>query len=150
MSRAMCTSNRTRTQANIFVNLKGKHLCSGLMIDHVHLSAVPGEKDLRHLWSLDISINQMRQPYVCREMLRRGFTSVRDCGGATLAFKQAIDDGVIQGPRLFIAGNALTQTGGHADTRVPLIIPNVVEEKSCLWVDSVMECRGVSRLPGKS
>lgn len=58
-----------------------------------------------------------RQPFVVQEMLRRGFTSVRDCGGASLALKQAIEEGTIQGPRLFIAGHALSQTGGHGDSR---------------------------------
>lgn len=54
---------------------------------------------------------------MCRQMLARGFTSVRDCGGATLALKQAIADDLVEGPRLFIAGKALSQTGGHGDTR---------------------------------
>jgi imidazolonepropionase-like amidohydrolase len=52
-------------------------------------------------------------------MLHRGFTSARDCGGASLALKEAINEGVFPGPRLFIAGHALTQTGGHGDTRGP-------------------------------
>jgi imidazolonepropionase-like amidohydrolase len=85
----------------------------------VHIAAVPGEKNLGDLYRLDREIMNMRQPYVCQQMLRRGFTSVRDCGGATLALKEAINEGVIQGPRLFIAGHALTQTGGHGDTRGP-------------------------------
>lgn len=50
-------------------------------------------------------------------MLERGFTSVRDCGGASLALKEAIADGVFPGPRLFIAGHAISQTGGHGDRR---------------------------------
>lgn len=46
-------------------------------------------------------------------MLHRGFTSVRDCGGAHSAIKEAIEDGMFLGPRLFIAGRALSQSGGH-------------------------------------
>lgn len=61
----------------------------------------------------------LRQVYYAREMLRRGFTTVRDCGGATLALKQALDEGQFPGPRLFFAGRALSQTGGHADLRSP-------------------------------
>lgn len=45
---------------------------------------------------------------------------MRDCGGATLALKEAIEDGVFPGPRLFICCHALSQTGGHADIRVSL------------------------------
>ncbi|OJJ42745.1 hypothetical protein ASPZODRAFT_155199 [Penicilliopsis zonata CBS 506.65] len=61
--------------------------------------------------------SKMRQPYACEQMLRRGFTTARDCGGASFALKEAIADGVFPGPRLFIAGHALSQTGGHADFR---------------------------------
>lgn len=50
-------------------------------------------------------------------MLDRGFTTVRDCEGVSLALKQAIQEGIIQGPRLFIARPFLSQTGGHGDTR---------------------------------
>lgn len=103
----------------ILVDLGGKYLCPGLIDNHVHISAVPGEKNLGDLFGLDKDISAMRQPYVCQQMLRRGFTSVRDCGGALLPLKEAINDGVIQGPRLFIAGHALTQTGGHGDVRGP-------------------------------
>lgn len=50
-------------------------------------------------------------------MLARGFTTVRDCGGATLALKESLAAHIFAGPRLFIAGQALSQTGGHADRR---------------------------------
>lgn len=50
-------------------------------------------------------------------MLRRGFTTVRDTGGADYALRQAIEEGLVQGPRVFIAGKALSQTGGHGDLR---------------------------------
>lgn len=101
------------------IDLKGKYLCPGLFDNHVHLWAVPGEGTLGGMYQLDNEVVMSRQPFVCQQMLRRGFTSVRDCGGATLALKQAIEDGVIQGPRLFIAGHALSQTGGHGDSRGP-------------------------------
>lgn len=107
------------TSKATIVDLKGKYLCPGLIDNHVHLAAVPGEQNLGDLFNLDAQIANMRLPYVCQQMLRRGFTSVRDCGGATLALKEAINEGVIQGPRLFIAGRALSQTGGHGDTRGP-------------------------------
>ncbi|KAL4888014.1 hypothetical protein BDV59DRAFT_211577 [Aspergillus ambiguus] len=66
---------------------------------------------------LSSSLSLLRQPTVCQSMLDRGFTTVRDCGGASLALKESIADGVIPGPRLFIAGHALSQTGGHGDRR---------------------------------
>ena len=56
------------------------------------------------------------QPFL-RGMLERGFTSVRDAGGADYALSVAVDTGIVQGPRLFVSGQALSQTGGHADQR---------------------------------
>jgi imidazolonepropionase-like amidohydrolase len=50
-------------------------------------------------------------------MLNRGFTSVRDTGGADWGMKTAVDQGDIPGPRLFIAGAAIGPTGGHSDPR---------------------------------
>ena len=49
--------------------------------------------------------------------LRRGFTTVRDAGGADIGLVRATEEGLIDGPRLLIAGKALSQTGGHGDMR---------------------------------
>jgi imidazolonepropionase-like amidohydrolase len=50
-------------------------------------------------------------------MLDRGFTSVRDTGGADWGLKEATEKWLLPGPRLFIAGRALGPTGGHSDSR---------------------------------
>ena len=47
----------------------------------------------------------------------RGFTTLRDTGGADWGMKAAVEQGLFVGPRLFIAGQPLSQTGGHADLR---------------------------------
>lgn len=130
------------------IDLKGKYLCPGLIDCHVHLAAVPGQPDLSSLYTmfnLDPAISTLRQPYVCQQMLRRGFTSARDCGGAPLALKQAINEGVIQGPRLFLSGHALSQTGGHGDSRSALdhsCCPGVALGRVC---DGVAECVKAAR-----
>ncbi|KAI1338370.1 hypothetical protein F5Y15DRAFT_126871 [Xylariaceae sp. FL0016] len=108
----------TRRDATV-VGCRGKYLCPGLFDAHVHLMAVPGFTDLSKAFGNPNDVHVLRQPYVCQQMLHRGFTSVRDCGGAHLALKEAIEDGVFPGPRLFIAGYALSQSGGHADYRGP-------------------------------
>jgi imidazolonepropionase-like amidohydrolase len=99
------------------VDCTGLFLCPGLIDSHVHLIAVPGFDQLSSAFGNPESVSLLRQPYVCAQMLQRGFTSVRDCGGAHVALKEAIEDGVFPGPRLFIAGHALSQSGGHADFR---------------------------------
>ncbi|KAF9888052.1 hypothetical protein FE257_009317 [Aspergillus nanangensis] len=101
------------------LDLQGKYLCPGLIDSHVHVAAVPGSASLREMKDLSSDLSLLRQPHVCQSMLDRGFTTVRDCGGASLALKDSIADGVIRGPRLFIAGHALSQTGGHGDRRQP-------------------------------
>jgi imidazolonepropionase-like amidohydrolase len=101
----------------IIVDCEGLFLSSGLIDSHVHLIAVPGFDQLSSAFGNPESVSLLRQPYVCAQMLQRGFTSVRDCGGAHSALKEAIEDGVFPGPRLFIAGHALSQSGGHADLR---------------------------------
>jgi len=50
-------------------------------------------------------------------MLMRGFTTVRDAGGADAGHRHAIERGLFPGPRLFVAGRAISQTGGHGDPR---------------------------------
>ena len=77
----------------ITIDLEGKFVCPGLIDAHVYIAAVPGEKDLRDTLGLAEQISYLRQPYVCLQMIRRGFTTVRDCGGATLALKEAIAEG---------------------------------------------------------
>ncbi|KAJ5630457.1 uncharacterized protein N7484_010557 [Penicillium longicatenatum] len=101
------------------IDLSGKYLCPGLIDCHVHIAVVPGEADLRAYKDMTERISLLRQPHVLKTMIERGFTSIRDCGGASLAVKEAVEDGVIPGPRLFIAGFALSQTGGHGDMRGP-------------------------------
>ncbi|WP_419909846.1 amidohydrolase family protein [Hoeflea sp.] len=49
--------------------------------------------------------------------LDRGYTTLRDAGGGDIGLKLAIDEGLINGPRFFFPGRALTQTGGHGDMR---------------------------------
>lgn len=66
-----------------------------------------------------IRLNQqvvtLRSTYILKGMLGRGFTTVRDTGGATKFIANALAEGLIEGPRLFQCGKALSQTGGHGD-----------------------------------
>ncbi|CAH0022606.1 unnamed protein product [Clonostachys rhizophaga] len=99
------------------LNLQGKYICPGLIDCHVHIAVVPGEANPASYRDMTEQKSLVRQPSVLRSMLHRGFTSVRDCGGTSLAMKEAVEEGIHPGPRLFIAGRALSQTGGHGDMR---------------------------------
>ena len=99
------------------IDLKGKYLSPGLIDCHVHLNAVPGEKGLYAMKHLDQNVITLRATQMAKDMIKRGFTSARDCGGTSVAMKEAIQQGVVNGPRLFVGLNQLTQTGGHGDLR---------------------------------
>jgi imidazolonepropionase-like amidohydrolase len=101
------------------IDLHGRYLCPGLIDCHVHVSAAPGGLTLRELFEAHPNTIAYRTTFVIREMLLRGFTTARDTGGADVALRNAIEEGLLPGPRLFIAGKALSQTGGHGDNRAP-------------------------------
>ena len=61
----------------------------------------------------------IRSLKVIKETLDQGFTTARDGGGVDPGFREAVRQGYIQGPRLFMAGYPLSQTGGHGDSRLP-------------------------------
>lgn len=97
------------------VDVKGKTLMPGLIDAHVHVIA--GVADLGKNAALPDSLVAVRSLVIMRDMLMRGFTTVRDVGGADFGLKQATEEGGFPTPRLVISGKALSQTGGHADFR---------------------------------
>ena len=74
---------------------------------------------MRDLYDAHPDTIAFRTAWNAKQMLLRGFTTVRDTGGANAALKDAIAEGLVPGPRLFISGKALSQTGGHGDLRQP-------------------------------
>jgi imidazolonepropionase-like amidohydrolase len=101
-------------QADV-VDCGGRTLMPGLIDSHVHV--VLSEVSLRNLESVPLTLMTARAATLMRGMLDRGFTSVRDTGGADWGLKEATDKGLLPGPRLFIAGRAIGPTGGHSDSR---------------------------------
>lgn len=90
----------------------------GLIDAHVHVNAL--EVNLKANAALPDPIVTIGAMNMMRRMLMRGFTTVRDLGGATGAFRQAMASAPLALPRLNICGKALSQTGGHTDQRGPL------------------------------
>lgn len=97
------------------VDLTGRTLLPGLIDCHVHLLAVTA--DLASLHTASPMYVTAQAAVLMREMLARGFTSVRDNAGADYGLAQAQADGLLPGPRVFFCGRALSQTGGHGDSR---------------------------------
>ena len=90
-------------------------LMPGLIDCHVHVLA--SQMHLGKLGRLPNVLAVLRAVPILEGMIRRGFTTVRDAGGADDALRQATADGTILGPRIFPSGRALSQTGGHGDMR---------------------------------
>jgi imidazolonepropionase-like amidohydrolase len=97
------------------IDLGGKALLPGLIDCHVHVTA--SLANLGHNANLPSSLIVAHAGHIMRGMLMRGFTSVRDAAGADLGLAMAVEQGLLLGPRLFLCGKALSQTGGHADFR---------------------------------
>ncbi|GGD72511.1 metal-dependent hydrolase family protein [Croceicoccus mobilis] len=97
------------------IDLKGKTVMPGLIDAHVHVYSVhlnsDKERGMPHTLMMAHAIHRVR------DMLMRGFTTVRDVAGGDWGMKTAIELGLVEGPRLYVSGRALSQTGGHGDHR---------------------------------
>jgi imidazolonepropionase-like amidohydrolase len=102
----------------------GRTLMPGLIDAHVHCYGV--DADLGRLDRLPRSLQALRAAKRLEGSLRRGFTTIRDAGGADWGLAMAVETGLIPGPRLFYPGRALSPTGGHGDMR-----PNIALEQLC-------------------
>ena len=96
------------------IDAGGRFVMPGLIDAHVHLTVVVGVPQLR---DYDPGYISARAGVEARATLMRGFTTVRDMAGPSFGLKQAIDEGLLEGPRMFPSGAMISQTSGHADFR---------------------------------
>eukprot|EP00878_Enallax_costatus_P029472 GHUV01031959.1.p1 GENE.GHUV01031959.1~~GHUV01031959.1.p1 ORF type:complete len:291 (+),score=45.05 GHUV01031959.1:548-1420(+) len=99
----------------VVVNCHGMLLMPGLCDAHVHVTATTA--NLAGLYSLPESLVTARAADILEGMISRGFTTVRDAGGADWGLAEAVEEGSVLGPRILFTGHALSQTGGHGDFR---------------------------------
>ena len=129
------------------VDCSGATVLPGLIDAHVHLlfSRVNPMKTLQTPFSYPYyeAVRNMRLTLDC------GITTVRDAGGSDLGVKEAVEDGLVAGPRVRIAVSMLSQTGGHGDgwypsgCSVPLVQPHPGRPNTV--VDGVEEVRRAVR-----
>ncbi len=97
----------------VVLDAAGRTLMPGLIDAHVHPSLTT--VDLAAMVRRQASWVAIETKFILEGMLRRGFTTVRDAGGLDAGIANAIDRGLIKGPRVFRSGRVLSQTGGHGD-----------------------------------
>ena len=110
-------------------DLGGRTLMPGLIDCHVHLNRTILPTAPLMLPSLLTA----HAGATLKGMLMRGFTTVRDAGGVDAGHRQAVEMGLFTGPRLFVSGRALSQTGGHGDPRSPA---DLVNQCACVHMEA--------------
>ena len=96
-------------------DVDGATLMPGLCDAHVHVTAATASFPDLMRWSP--MYTTARAAEILHGMLVRGFTTVRDCGGADYGLAKAVEEDYVKGPRLLFSGHAISQTGGHGDMR---------------------------------
>jgi imidazolonepropionase-like amidohydrolase len=99
------------------VDLAGRTVLPGLFDCHTHV--VVSSIDTMRLMQTPFSYRFFQAAKNLEATLRIGITTVRDAGGADLGVKQAVEDGLVPGPRMHISLSMLSQTGGHGDGWMP-------------------------------
>ena len=101
------------------IDCAGKTILPGFIDAHVHVAVTT--MDFGALAGHPESLRAIGSARILEGMLTRGFTTVRDAGGADAGLSAAIERGLIDGPTLLRTGRALSQTGGHGDVRTPFV-----------------------------
>ncbi|WP_108663163.1 metal-dependent hydrolase family protein [Acuticoccus kandeliae] len=109
---------------HIGVDLGGRVMMPGLIDNHVHVTSIRTQwanKSYMHLLPSAVAAATWNR---MKAMLLRGFTTARDVGGADRGHREAVAEGIVIGPRLFVVGRSISQTGGHGDQRTRVDHPS--------------------------
>jgi imidazolonepropionase-like amidohydrolase len=113
--KAVATGDTAGPEGARRIDCGGRVVMPGLIDAHWHciFAALP----IATLFSADVGYIFLAASAEAERTLMRGFTTVRDLGGPSFALKQAIDEGIVPGPRIYPCGAMITTTGGHGDMR---------------------------------
>jgi imidazolonepropionase-like amidohydrolase len=117
----IATGDLTPPEGARMIDCGGRVMMPGLIDAHWHtiFAALP----VSVLFAADIGYIFLAASAEAERTLMRGFTTVRDLGGPSFALKQAIDEGLVTGPRIYASGAMITTTGGHVDLRPLFDLP---------------------------
>jgi imidazolonepropionase-like amidohydrolase len=135
------SGKRPAKSADLTIDLKGRTLMPGLIDGHVHVTAMTA--DIASMTRMSPSYVAARASVLLRDMLMRGFTTVRDVAGCDFGLADAVDEGYFLGPRVIFGGRALSQTGGHGDVR-GRGEQNIVSDYCCVNLGTI--CDGVAEV----
>jgi imidazolonepropionase-like amidohydrolase len=123
------------------IDLKGLAVMPGLIDCHCHV--LQSSSNLAASCVESPLYAAARAFEIMRGMLHRGFTTIRDAGGADFGIARAVAEGRVEGPRIVYCGKALTATGGHGDYRSG----GQYYEDESYWVPRISRvCDGIEAL----
>lgn len=107
---------------------KGSYVIPGLIDAHSHvmLESISQSKAMIS----EFAYLTLFASNASEKQLLRGFTTVRDLGGGALVLHKAIEEGLVNGPRIYASGAFISQTGGHGDFGLPVDVPRKIGELS--------------------
>ncbi|SDJ28466.1 Imidazolonepropionase [Ferrimonas sediminum] len=107
-------ASSTPAEVDRTIDAHGYTVIPGLIDAHTHIAFSDTFDAMDAMTSEQLAV---RSTVIARQMLERGFTTVRDVGSNCYGLKQSIDDGFVAGPRIYPSYGAISQTCGHADYR---------------------------------
>jgi len=109
--------SQPKSADDIVIDLKTKTVMPGLIDMHVHLENEYNPKVYLNRFTDNDADIAFKSAVYAKETLNAGFTTVRDLGGTgvNISLRNAINSGLIDGPRIFTAGKIISSTGGHGD-----------------------------------
>ncbi len=99
------------------IDLSKKTVMPGLIDMHVHIESETSKDALVKRYTMNEADVAFQSTIYAKKNLMAGFTTVRDLGGSgvNISLRNAINQGMIVGPRIFTAGKTIASTGGHGD-----------------------------------
>lgn len=106
------------SEGDTVVDMRHATVMPGFIDMHTHITSQLEPGSYMHRFTLNEADIAYRGQHFANITLQAGFTTVRDLGdsfGVSIALRNAINNGLVDGPRIFTSGKSLATTGGHAD-----------------------------------